>query len=161
MTDQPPSPVEREHAQAVLVGWLQETLRENPVVEAAGPDTDEPDRRWYVRVRGEEKNVWTMWFTLDQRTLTYETQVLPAPEENHERFYEQALRRNAGLWGPAFCIGWEDGLYLMGQLDVRRIDPADLDRVLGEVYAVIEQSFRSLLRAGFASRLAAREGRPD
>ena len=35
-----------------------------------------------------------MWFTLGQRTLHFETYVMPAPEENHERFYEHLLRRN-------------------------------------------------------------------
>ena len=41
------------------------------------------ERRWYVRLRGEQKDTFTVWFTLRQRTLHYETYVMPAPEENH------------------------------------------------------------------------------
>ena len=34
-------------------------------------------------MRGEEKDITTVWLTLGQRTLRYETYVMPAPEENH------------------------------------------------------------------------------
>ena len=57
--------------------------------------------RWYVRLRGEEKDFTTIWLTLGQRTLHYETYVMPAPEENQEQFYEHLLRRNAKLVGAA------------------------------------------------------------
>ncbi|MGI9603699.1 MAG: YbjN domain-containing protein [Acidimicrobiales bacterium] len=157
--DRPPSPADRDAARTVVVTWLQTTVAENPVVEAAGPDVDEPDRRWYVRVRGDDKDVWTLWFTLDQRTLAYETHVLAAPDENHAAFYEQLLRRNHGLFGPSFCIGAEDAVFLTGQLAIAHIDDDALDHVLGSVYAAIEQSFRALLRVGFATRLAALEDR--
>lgn len=153
----PPSPAERDRARDRLVSWLRSVLDENPVVAAAGPDLDEPDRRWYVRVHGEDKDVSTLWFTLDQRTVAYETHVLPAPEENHAAVYEQLLRRNRQLHGPSFCIGAEDAVYLAGRIDIPAVDADTLDRVLGTVYATVEQSFRALLRAGFATRLAARE----
>ena len=39
-------------------------------------DRGEPDEyRWYVRMRGEEKEFTTVWFTLGQRTLQFETYV--------------------------------------------------------------------------------------
>ena len=78
-------------------------------------DRGEPgERRWYVRLRGEEKDFTTIWFTLGQRTLQYETYVMPAPEENHAAFYEHLLRRNAKLVGAQFCIGAEDAVFLVG-----------------------------------------------
>jgi hypothetical protein len=40
--------------------------------------------RWFVRMRGEEKDFTTIWLTLGQRTLRYETYVMPAPEQNAE-----------------------------------------------------------------------------
>ena len=59
-----------------------------------------------------------IWFTLGQRTLHYETYVMPAPEENYEQFYEHLLRRNLKLFGAAFAIGAEDAVFLVGQLPV-------------------------------------------
>ena len=101
-------------------------------------------------MQGEQKDTFTIWFTLRQRTLHYETYVMPAPEENHERFYEHLLRRNLKLYGAAFAIGDEDAVFLVGQLPNDAIDDDELDRILGSLYAWVEQFFRPALRIGFA-----------
>lgn len=110
------------------------------------------ERRWFVRVSGEEKDVFTIWFALGQRTLRYETYVMPAPEENHEQFFEHLLRRNRRLYGAAFCIGEEDAVFLAGQIADESVNEDELDRILGSLYAWTEQFFRPALRIGFASR---------
>lgn len=109
-------------------------------------------RRWYVRLRGEEKDFTTVWLTLGQRTMRYETYVMPAPEENEGRLYEHLLRRNERLVGAHFSIGSEDAIFLRGALPVGALDEAELDRVIGTLYATVEQYFTGLLRIGFASR---------
>ena len=57
-----------------------------------------------------------------QRTLHYETYVMPAPEENQGALYEHLLRRNRKLYGAAFAIGDEDAVFLVGQLAVAAVD---------------------------------------
>jgi hypothetical protein len=52
----------------------------NEAIAAVDKD-QENHHRWYVRLRGEEKEFTTVWLTLGQRTLRYETYVMPAPEE--------------------------------------------------------------------------------
>ena len=79
--------------------------------------------------------MFTIWFTLRQRTLHYETYVMPAPEENHAAFYEHLLRRNLKLYGAAFAIGDEDAVFLVGQLANAAVDDDELDRILGSLYA--------------------------
>ena len=91
---------------------------------------------------------------LGQRTLRYETYVMPAPEENHAAFYEHLLRRNLDLFGLAFAIGEEDAVFLVGRLPNAAVDHDELDRVLGTMYVSVEQFFRPALRIGFASRFA-------
>jgi hypothetical protein len=86
--------------------------------------------------------------------LQYETYVMPAPEENAESLYEQALRRNNKLVGAAFSIGIEDALFLRGELLVASVSEPELDRVLGTLYATVERHFPVLIRIGFASRFA-------
>jgi hypothetical protein len=136
-------------------GWLASALAENPIVAAV--DRGEPgERRWYVRMRGEEKEITTVWLTLGQRTLRYETYVLPAPEENEVAFYEQLLRRNDSLVGCHFSIGVEDAVFLRGDLPVAALTEAELDRILGTLLATVERCFRPLLQVGFASRFASR-----
>jgi hypothetical protein len=137
-----------EHIEA----WLDRQLTENPVVAAVERDEDSSERRWFVRVQGEQKDVFSIWFHLRQRTLHYETYVMPAPEENHAAFFEHLLRRNLKLYGAAFAVGEEDAIFLVGQLANECVDDVELDRILGSLYLWVEQFFRPALRIGFASR---------
>jgi hypothetical protein len=132
--------------------WLA-ALRATLPIEAI--DRGEGDeRRWFVRLRGEDKDFTTVWLTLGQRTLRYETYVMPAPEENAAELYEHVLRRNDRLVGVHFSIGIEDAIFLRGELPNRAVDEAELDRIVGTLYATVEQTFRGLLRIGFRSRFA-------
>ena len=115
-------------------------------------DTPFGEPRWYMRMRGEEKDFITVWLTLGQRTLRYETYVLPAPEENQQQVGELLLRRNDTLVGCHFSIGAEDAIYLRGELPDVAVDDDELDRVLGTLYTTVEANFRPLLRLAFASR---------
>jgi hypothetical protein len=151
-TPPPASPADLDALAARIEAWLQRQLEENPVVAAVERDVESGERRWFVRVLGEEKDVFSIWFHLRQRTLHYETYVMPAPEENHAAFYEHLLRRNLRLYGASFAIGEEDAVFLVGQLDHRAVDDDELDRVLGSLYVWTEQFFRPALRIGFASR---------
>lgn len=150
----PTAPDELDALEARIDAWLADQVACNPVVAAVERDRDSGERRWFVRVTGEEKDVFTVWFHLRQRTLHYETYVLPAPEENHARFYEHLLRRNLKLYGAAFAIGDEDAVFLVGQLDNAAVTWDELDRILGSLYAWVEQCFRPALRIGFASRFS-------
>lgn len=137
---------------AHIEAWLQRQLEENPVVAAVERDSESGERRWFLRVHGEEKDVFSIWFHLGQRTLAYETYVMPAPEENHAKFFEHLLRRNRKLFGAAFAVGEEDAIFLMGQLANDGVDDDELDRVLGSLYVWVEAFFRPAMRIGYASR---------
>jgi putative sensory transduction regulator len=135
---------------ALISAWLASQLEENPMLLAV--ERDPELRRWYVRMRGEEREVITIWLTLGQRTLHYETYFMPAPEERHTELYEYLLRRNHRLFALRFSIGAEDAVYLVGQLPVTSIDEAELDRIVGTTYATVEQYFRPAMRIGYASK---------
>lgn len=146
------SPAELAALAASIEDWLEVQREENPVVAAVERDEDTDVHRWFVRVTGEEKDVFSIWFELRQRTLHYETYVMPAPEENHARFYEHLLRRNTRLMGAAFSIGEEDAVFLAGAIPNHAVDHDELDRILGSLYVWTEQFFKPALRIGFASR---------
>jgi|TARA_R110002110_G_scaffold163125_1_gene362693 hypothetical protein len=120
-------------------------------VERVAEAGSESGVRWLVRMRGEEKDFTTVWLTLGQRTLKYESFVMPAPEENHADLYEHVLRRNDRLVGARFSIGAEDGIFLRGELPARQVDLDAIDQAFGLLYANVEQCFKGLLRIGFAS----------
>ncbi len=136
--------------------WFDELDTGNPLIAAVDRGTSDDstfgEPRWYVRMVGEEKDFTTVWFTLGQRTLRYETYVMPAPEENQLAVLELAMRRNDRIVGAHFSIGAEDALYLRGELADAAVSSDELDRVLGTVYTTVESNFRPLLRLAFASR---------
>jgi hypothetical protein len=130
--------------------WLGALATENDRIIAV--DRDPEAVRWYVRMRGDDKEFTTVWLTLGQRMLRYETYVMPAPEENEAELYEHLLRRNDRLVGAHFSIGIEDAVFLRGEMPVGQVDHDELDRILGTLYADVEQCFQALLRIGFRSR---------
>jgi hypothetical protein len=132
--------------------WLAELAAADDRIVAIDRDVDAI--RWFVRMRGDDKEFTTVWFTLGQRMLRYETYVMPAPEENDAELYEQLLRRNDRLVGAHFSIGIEDAVFLRGEMPVGQVTLAEVDRVLGTLYSQVEQCFQALLRIGFRSRFA-------
>jgi Putative bacterial sensory transduction regulator len=152
VTQRPFTDAELDELAKRIETWLERQLTENPVVAAVERDVESGDRRWFVRVHGEQKDVFSIWFHLGQRTLHYETYVMPAPEENHAVFFEHLLRRNRKLYGASFAVGDEDAIFLVGQLGNDSVDDDELDRILGSLYVWVEQFFRPALHIGFASR---------
>jgi len=131
--------------------WLSRAKANNDLILAIDRSTEQ-EIRWYVRMSGEEKEFTTVWLTLGQRTLRFETYVMPAPEENAQVLYETLLRRNEKLVGAHFSIGQEDAVFLRGEIPLAALNEQELDRLIGTLYSTVEQSFGSLIRIGFASR---------
>ena len=131
--------------------WLSHAKANNELILAVDRSTDQ-EIRWYVRMSGQEKEFTTVWLTLGQRTLRFETYVMPAPEENAQVLYESLLRRNEKLVGAHFSIGQEDAVFLRGEIPLAALNEQELDRAIGTLYSTVEQSFGALIRIGFASR---------
>ena len=153
---EPLTPDELDALEGRIDDWFAHEAADNPMFAAI--DRGEPgERRWFVRVNGVEKDTFTFWFTLGQRTLRYETYVMPAPEENEATFYQHLLVRNLGFHGWAFAIGEESAVFLSGSLGVEALQGDEalddaLDRIVGSGWEYVERSFKAALRIGFASR---------
>lgn len=145
----PATPAELDQHCTRIEAWLARLQAENPVVEAV--ERHPQERRWFVRLRGEARDHITVWLTLGDYTLTHETYVMPAPAERAGELYEFLLRRNRSLYGMAFAIGEEDAVYLCGHVPLTALSDDELDRVVGSVYAYVEQWFEPAMRIGFAS----------
>lgn len=137
--------------------WLVHLRSHNPAILAVDRSVD-GDIRWYVRMQGDEKEFTTVWLTLGQRTLRYETYVMPAPEENAEALYESLLRRNEKLVGAHFSIGAEDAVFLRGEMPIGSLNEKELDRAIGTLYSTVEQYFKGFLQIGFARLFNSRFG---
>lgn len=144
-------PAGLERLRQSIEDWFEHQLASNSAIVAI--DHGEGDEiRWFVRMHGEEKEFTTLWFTLGQRTLRYETYVMPAPEENADRLFDILLRRNDQLVGVHFSIGAEDAIFLRGEMPNHALNEGELDRIVGTMFSTVERFFPSLVRVGFASR---------
>ena len=109
-------------------------------------------RRWYLRLRGDEKDFVTVWLTVRQRTLHHEAQMMPAPEVNVTETFEYLLRRNADLHQMRFALGSEDAVYLVGEIPVTSVSDGELDRIIGSSLTYVDAYFPTAMSIGFAGR---------
>jgi hypothetical protein len=158
MPDSPiATPQERALCDAAISSWaasvdlpgaISESARRGPTVLAVEHDPDLA--RWYIRLKGEEKDVVTIWLTIRQRTLRHETHFMPAPETNVCETYEYLLRRNASLHGMRFCLGPENAVFLVGEMPVSEVSEDDIDRVVGTSLEYVDSAYPAAMAMGYA-----------
>ncbi len=146
-----PEEEERAVAAARVDAWVDRELAAGGALEAAERQevTDRrASHRWYLRFKGEEKDHITVWLSLRQRTLHHEAQFMPAPEENVTDVLQYLMRRNADLYGMAFCLGPEDAVYLVGRVPARLVDDDELDRIAGSSVHYVDEHFPTAMSLG-------------
>lgn len=106
---------------------------------------------WMIRLRGDEKDAIALWLTLRQRTVHFETEVMPAPEENRESLYRYLLVKNAELRDLHLAIGPEDGIYLVAQIPIGDVTLERLDEIVGATMHYVDEVFPTAMSMGMAS----------
>jgi hypothetical protein len=132
-----------EHLDALLATWAREWTSGGLTGEIE--HRDEPDARgdyhWLVRVPSEEKGVITIWWRLAQRRVHVECELLPTPEESHESLYRYLLTRNARLGVVHCAIGPEEGIYLVGAMDLAEVSVARVDEVVAACVTYVDEMY--------------------
>ncbi|MHB8334302.1 MAG: YbjN domain-containing protein [Acidimicrobiales bacterium] len=105
---------------------------------------------WLVRLRGEEKDVVTVWISLRQRSVHVETEVIPAPEMGEEALYRYALVRNADLRSVHLAIGPESAIYLVTALPLAELNLDRLDEIMAAVLIYVDELYPTMMTLGFA-----------
>ncbi len=117
--------------------------------------TGEPDERghyrWLIRLAGEEKEFVTLWVTLRQRTVHFEAQVMPAPEEKIEDVFRFLLTKNADLYGLHLALGPEAAVYLVGRVPVGDLNAERLDELCGAALHYVDEIFPTAMTMGLGS----------
>lgn len=75
------------------------------------------------------------------------------PDENHEAVYRWLLERNLRTYGVAFSLDHQGDVYLTGRLGLAAVTEAEIDRWLGTVAEVADDSFNVILELGFAASI--------
>ncbi len=105
--------------------------------------------RWAVRLAQQTRDFTTVWVTPGDLTVSFEAYVLPAPPRRMEEVYRQLLIRNNRSWRVHFALDADGGVYLCGRVESHLVTEETLQYVFGEIYEMVEISFRPLLRTGF------------
>ncbi|MGH8998493.1 MAG: YbjN domain-containing protein [Acidimicrobiia bacterium] len=107
--------------------------------------------RWYVRFTCEGRDASTIYLDVGQRSLRFELYFMPDPPGNHLELYRWLLRRNHhGLYGARFSLGPDGDVYIVGRVLFEHLDEAELDRVIGACYELVETWFQPAIQLGFS-----------
>jgi hypothetical protein len=120
-------------------------------VEHAPHSDDRGHFHWMIRLRGDEKDVIALWLTLRQRTVHFESQIMPAPEENREVLYRYLLVKNADLRDLHLAIGPEDGVYLVAQVPIADVTLERLDELVGATVHYVDEIFPTAMSMGLGA----------
>jgi pyrroline-5-carboxylate reductase len=111
-----------------------------------------PDDRghfhWLIRLKGEERDVITLWLSLRQRTVFAETELMPAPEENVEALYRYLLVKNHELRELHLAIGPEAGIYLVTQVPIGELTVERMDELVGATVTYVDDMFPTVMSMG-------------
>jgi hypothetical protein len=151
---------EREHVVATIDRWAQSQLITGEALiafEKIEVNDRTASHRWLLRFAGEEKEFITLWLTFHQRTLHFETQFMPFPDENREEVLSYLMRKNAQLFSMAFAFGPEDALYLVGRVPAALVDDDELDRIAGCSMMYVDDYFPTAMSLGFPTQYRRRK----
>lgn len=139
-------------AGAVLEAYTARIAGEDWVV-AVHHDAAEDPWAWYVRIVGDSRDYIAIWFRVRERTLLFESYLMPPPAENERELYRYLLEVNHGLVGVKYGIGGGDeiGVFLNGHLPVDRVDDEALDAAVGLCWETIERHFATAMAIGYES----------
>ena len=135
---------------------MRAVLEERIELWVADPDSsvvyaEEVEGKWAVRMRQDARDATTVWFTVGERSLQFEAYVIPEPTRPAE-VHRQALVRNMTGWRCFYAVDREGALVLRGRLAAAMVTLEELDRVLGEIYEMVEIGFRSFVNSGWPKR---------
>ena len=134
-------------AHELIAGHLEGSVANEPYIQTV--EYDPELHRWYVRFGCDGRDATTIYFDLHQRTLRYEVYFLPDPPSQHLELYRFLLQRNHALYGARFSIGPDGDIYLTGRVALEHLTEAELDRIIGVLYELVETWFQPVLRLAY------------
>ncbi|MBW3603527.1 MAG: YbjN domain-containing protein [Actinobacteria bacterium] len=125
------------------------------IVDQWVADQDVPGERendrWNVMLSGEHKRTVGVTISVGDHTLIAQSFFMRAPDEDRAGVYGLLLRRNLRSYTLRFALHPDGDVLLVGVLPLAAVTLSELDRMLGQLLAVADETFDEALRLGFAS----------
>lgn len=128
------------NAQTVVERWLTTN----------GVEAEREDGRWILQLHGERKRTLGVTLSLGDHTLIVQSFFMRAPDEDTAAVYALLLRRNLRSYTLRFALHPDGDVLLVGVVPLEAVTDVELDRLLGQVLAVADDTFDEALRLGFA-----------
>lgn len=133
-------------------------LRAIEVIRSALVDLELPwqERRqglFSVTLPGTHKLSTECALEVGQYAVAVRAFVARRPDENQRAVYQWLLERNLRTYGVAFCVDTLGDIYLTGRLGLAAVTAVELDRWLGAVAEIADDSFNPILELGFADSI--------
>lgn len=107
--------------------------------------------RWTIMLHGERKRTVGVTVSLGDHTLIVQSFFMRAPDQDTAAVYALLLRRNLRTYTLRFALHPDGDVLLVGVLPLEAVTEAELDRLLGQLLAIADETFDEALRRGFAA----------
>lgn len=111
------------------------------------------DHEYVITLPGEKKLRTVASLVLRARGISVSAFVIRAPDENHDQFYRQLLRRNLRLPGMAYAVDHLGDVYAVGEVPLEAVTPDYLDQLFGVLLEACDTPFNDFLLAGFRTSM--------
>ena len=106
---------------------------------------------WLTVLAGERKRTLPVFLEVGERTLSLQALFMTAPEESQADLYAFFLRRHLRSYVVRFALDADGDVLLVGVLPVEAVTVEELDRVLGQLLQLADDTYLEAVRMGFAS----------
>ncbi len=107
------------------------------------------DNGWLTVLAGERKRTIPVYLELGDHTLIVESFFMSAPDERHDEVYRYLLQRNLRTYTMRFALYDSGDIMLVGVIPHHAVTAEELDRTLGQLLTVADDSYWAAIRLGF------------
>ena len=107
------------------------------------------DNGWLTVLRGERKRSIPAYLELGAHTLVVESFFMSAPDERHDEVYRYLLGRNLRTYTLRFAVYDSGDIMIVGVLPRHAVTSDEIDRTLGQLLTVADESYWPAIRLGF------------
>lgn len=119
----------------------------------AQPDlpVDRAEDGWLTVLPGENRRNLPVFIEVGEQTATFQAFFMAAPDERQAELYAYLLRRHARSYLARFALDAGGDVLLVAVLPVGAVTVEELDRVLGQMLQLADDTYLEALRLGFAT----------
>ena len=107
------------------------------------------ENAWLTVLSGERKRAIPVYLELGGHTLVIESFFMTGPDERHDEVFRYLLQRNLRTYTLRFAVYDNGDIMLVGVLPRHGITTDEIDRTMGQLLSVADDSYWPAIRLGF------------